>query len=159
MNSFSPECYSPLGIFRELLLTPSLESPCSIALSTPLTELSDVSLGQYLSILMLTIALESCFFFLAFYLNKTPFKKLLLQGTSSTLLCNGISHPFVYFVFPAMGVAYQLSYLHVLMGAEIFAPLIEALVLIKIWNLPGRIAWPCLIVANLTSWWIGIYLT
>lgn len=158
MNEFSPECYSPLGVFRELLLTSSLKSPCSIALSTPLTELSDVSLTQYLSILMLTIALEGYFFFLAFSLNKTPLKKLLLQGTSSVVLCNGISHPFVYFIFPAIGVTSSLSYLQVLISAEIFAPLIEALVLMKIWKIPGRIVWPCLITANLISWWVGIYL-
>jgi hypothetical protein len=159
LDLISPQCYSPLGVIRELLLIPHQDSSCSLLLQSPLTELSETSLQHYLTILLLTIALELSFFLLPFYLSHFPVKKTLLHGSLAALLCNLISHPFVYFIFPLLGMKSHLSYLSVLISAELFAPTLEILILISIWRLPRRSVIPSLITANLTSWWIGIYLT
>jgi hypothetical protein len=53
----------------------------------------------------------------------------------------------------------KLNYFTTLSISETFAPVIEAVALHKIWKIPLNQSFLWMILANLFSWWLGIYLS
>ncbi|NBU20570.1 hypothetical protein EBS43_04005, partial [bacterium] len=60
--------------------------------------------------------------------------------------------------FPALAVTCEMTYMDMLIRAEIFAPLLEAIVFFRIWKLNQPLSLASIVAANLTSWGVGIYL-
>ena len=160
MTSLPSSCYSPLSVFAELtaLYTQPDSTLCSTLLNAPISELSPVTPSEYLTTLGLTLSLELVFFLIPFIVHQESAKNTLKKGFQSALLCNLISHPIVYFAFPSLALSYEMTYLGMLIRAELFAPLIETLVFLRFWKLNPMISLICIVVANLTSWGIGIFL-
>ncbi|MCB1197672.1 MAG: hypothetical protein KDK51_04805 [Deltaproteobacteria bacterium] len=102
------------------------------------------------------------------YLLEWPFIYFLTKGKSDTairdtnLICflvNAISHPIVFFVFPAI----FSRYVDALLAAETFAIVFECLAVYGLlFQLQIRLCWPTalitVILANLFSWQVGILL-
>jgi hypothetical protein len=158
-------CYSPWGLvhyYLSSLSDPTLGSTicpiiCKEALETMSEIPPNVTLGAYLVIFGLTCLLESPFYFWTVRDKQQKGKALLKSGLGSVLLCNLATHPAVYFLFPLFGANFALRYVDVLMLAEIFAPIVEALVLILVWKISWKRAFIGMVAANLFSWWVGIY--
>jgi hypothetical protein len=74
------------------------------------------------------------------------------------LFANLATHPLVTFVFPRISQALGLTLGWGIFAEEIFAPVVEAIVIRKI----AKISWPWAILisiaANLFSWWVGALL-
>lgn len=157
------DCYTPLGLARFLFALDSLNPGCSEILTT-LSSPTSVSPVHYLEIFLLTCGLELPFYFvvflLALVLSKAPLKpglpQLLKKSVFSTVICNLVSHPAVYFLFPALASRLKLPYYQLLIGAECFAPLSEIFVMTRLWKVPLLQTATLLTLANLISWWVGI---
>ncbi len=147
-------CYSPLGLARYYFFYNSQNTICQEALEYLSSAPDSVSLKSYLMTFGMTCLLESPFYFFANFRKVKWIKK----GMSSVLLCNLSTHPAIYFLFPLIGGKLFLQYSHVLLAAEIFAPVAEALLLTWIWKIHWRWSLFWMVSANLFSWWVGIYL-
>ena len=151
-------CYSPLNILLELIGHTQEPSLCSSLLHTPMSELTPITLIEYLKTLGLTLFLEFFFFLIPFIFHGYTLREILKKGFQSAFLCNILSHPIIYFIFPALAVTCEMTYIDMLIRAEIFAPLLEAIVFFRIWKLNQPLSLASIVAANLTSWGVGIYL-
>lgn len=157
-----PSCYSPLGVARYWVWPSSLPSMCQESLNT-VSSFVAPKVGHYVFVLLLTSLLEVPFYYATFTwggrrkLTEAKQTRSSTAWLSSALLCNLSSHPVVYFVFPIFAAYLRIKYIHMLVAAEISAPLLEALLLIAVWKVPVRRAVLGMWVANLSSWWIGVY--
>jgi len=142
-------CESPLQLVQYFLRSESLTETCRLSLATP-SEPTHTSLIFYLEFLALTLILEAAFYFVA--LRKEP----LLTKLNATVLANVATHPAVCFAFPWVTSLLALSRAIDLAGAEIFAPLVESLILVFVWNVPKVRAFTYMVAANLFSWWFGL---
>jgi hypothetical protein len=112
-----------------------------------------ISFADYLPYFLKTIVIEFPIYYLLFK-NFQSFKKLLVIN----LVLNLATHPIVFYVISYICFRLDLSYLHYLISAEIFAPVVEALILIYVFKIPISKAWVASILANLMSWSIGVWL-
>ena len=144
MNVF---CYTPPGLILDLFS--AANSECRAVLGQA-SDLPDVNLLVYLKYFFLTCLLESPFYFVAV---KYQFRQFL----SAVILCNLATHPMVCFGIPWIISLVHGTYENGLFVGEIFAPVVEALLLIWVWKVPKTRAWVLSVLANLFSWWAGIY--
>jgi len=72
---------------------------------------------------------------------------------------NLATHPIVYFALPALAERQGWTLLTLASVSEGFAFALEAVLLRAVWNYPWRAAAATSLFANLTSWWIGAYLS
>jgi hypothetical protein len=145
-------CESPLQIVQYFSGAESLDPLCRLTLMQT-TELYDLSFKAYLPLFLLTCLFEAPFYFI--FLRGRSFTSRL----SALLLCNLATHPIVCFVIPKLAERFQLTLASELAIAEIFAPAIEALLLWKVWRMRLTTALIAAVLANLFSWWVGIYLS
>lgn len=80
------------------------------------------------------------------------------QFWKQLIICNLATHPFIYWILPWLGVQYEWSFAEVLLSAEIFAPLIEVALAVFVFKQRALLAVPLIILGNLCSWWVGVYL-
>lgn len=107
---------------------------------------------EYLPFFLKTFVLELPIYFLFFRtLKNIP---ALLKMNS---VLNLATHPAVFFVIPIILTELNATYLHYLLVAEIFAPVIEALILHKFYKLGLGRSFAAAVCANLFSWSLGIY--
>ena len=117
---------------------------------TTLTE--PFSFTEYLPFFLKTFALELPIYFLFLQTLKNIPTVLKINA-----VLNLATHPIVFFVIPIILAYLGATYLHYLAVAEIFAPLIEALILFRIYKLSLGRSLTAAICANLFSWSVGIY--
>ena len=127
------------------------------ALQTPETVPVVVDFGYYLSVLALTCLLETPFYLMAFGATAAGTFKGWTRRLSAITFANVCTHPLIYFVLPAVVAGLGGRYLQTLSLAEVFAPMVEASLLIVIWKVPRLRAIGFTFTANLFSWWVGIY--
>jgi len=107
-----------------------------------------ISFTEYAKAFALTLLLEVPILAL--------FSKHLKRLPLTALLLNLATHPMVYFGFPKLSQILALPYAQMLLAAELFAPTIEAFLLIRYFQWTKVQAISASIFANLASWWIGI---
>ena len=95
---------------------------------TTLTE--PFSFLEYLPFFLKTFVLELPIYFL--FLRTLKNVPVILK--MNTVL-NLATHPVVFFIIPLILTQLNATYLHYLVVAEIFAPLVEALVLFKVYKI------------------------
>lgn len=117
-------------------------------LSTVQSQFEWPELGHYLVVFGLTMLLEA-----PFYIALAKRKFLL-----PLIFCNLATHPFIYWILPWLGVRFEWSFAEVMLAAEVFAPVVEILLAVFVFKLKARFAVPLIILGNLFSWWVGIYL-
>lgn len=105
-----------------------------------------VSALLYLKVFILTCLLEFPFYFVC--LGRRAF--------IATLILNLATHPMVSFGIPYLmrGEDYYLC----LWVGEVFAPALEGFLLGYVWKVKWTRAVSIAILANLVSWWVGVYL-
>ena len=119
---------------------------------TTLTE--PFSFLEYLPFFLKTFVLELPIYFL--FLRTLKNVPVILKVNT---VLNLATHPVVFFTIPLILTQLNATYLHYLVVAEIFAPLVEALVLFKVYKISLGRAVLAALCANLFSWSVGIYWT
>jgi hypothetical protein len=71
---------------------------------------------------------------------------------------NLATHPIIYFLFPAIGAGLSVAWRDTYLVSELFAPLVEATILVFGARISAKIAFPAMFLANLSSWAIGAML-
>lgn len=105
---------------------------------------------DYLSLFSLTYALETPIYFLG--LRK--YSKLR-QILFISLVLNLATHPIVCFLFPVLADILRMNYDQYLILAEVFAPLVEFLLLRFVFKFSMQRSLLVAVAANLVSWLIG----
>jgi hypothetical protein len=148
----SAGCYAPDSVFQALVLPDSLSTVCLAVLTSDAVR-SHSSFLFYLLIFSLTCLLEAPFYFAAGRLMGRSVR----ESAKQILLLNLATHPIVFWVIPfAMELLGKNIMAYVLTG-EVFAPVVEALIL-QFWaRYPWKYAWITAIAANLFSWWFGLW--
>jgi hypothetical protein len=140
----SAVCYYPWNLF-------SYE--CELVLGHQLFQ-NQSSFLFYLGIFLMTCFLESIFYFLVGKWRKLTIPKIIEQ----ILILNLATHPVVFFVFPYFVEGAGSDVFTYIWTAELFAFVIEALIL----KYRYRYSWALAILtsglANLFSWTVGIWL-
>ncbi|MEQ1721843.1 MAG: hypothetical protein ABL930_01615 [Pseudobdellovibrio sp.] len=117
------------------------------------TSLADpVTFLEYLPYFLKTFILE-----LPVYLFFLRHHKKLNEILQINSILNFATHPIVFFLIPLILLQFNATYLHYLVIAEVFAPLVEALLLIYAYKVGYGRAFLAGIAANLFSWSLGIY--
>lgn len=140
----SAVCYYAWNLFNE---------NCELVLKTSVLE-TDTTLGKYLFVFLLTCLFESLFYFPIGKKQKVSNSKIVEQ----VLLLNSVTHPLVFFVFPYFLDRQGSDLFTYIWSAELFAFLVEA-VLLKV---RYRYSWTWALrasgLANLFSWTLGVWL-
>ncbi len=110
------------------------------------------SFGAYLPFFLKTILLEFPIYFL-FLRKAQSLPRLLLI----TLILNLATHPILFMVMPIVFSKFNLNYRQYLCIAEIFAPVIEGLLLKYYYQQSTRTSFWAALLANLFSWSVGIF--
>ena len=168
--SYSPTCWTPLGLANYLFAQSQLSRECSAAMNSP-ARFVTVPLAQYASVFALTCLLESPFYAWGFGLlmpsRSSALRRDLMKSkrasvhysTSALILSNLATHPIVFFGFPWVMSRFHASYGQMLLGAETFAPVVEWLLLWRFFGMKASRAAIVSITANPFSWWVGALLT
>ncbi len=108
--------------------------------------------SEYLSVFFFTCLLEFPVYFV-FLIRESKIIRLVLI----TFLLNIATHPLIYLGMPLIFSKWNITYLQYLIIAEVFAPVVEAILLRKIFHTSWRTAIYSAAFANLFSWTIGVY--
>ncbi len=73
------------------------------------------------------------------------------------LVVNLATHPIIFFIVPMIIMQFKATYLHYVIVAKIFAPVVEAVILFYFYKITFRKAALSAVCANLFSWAVGIY--
>jgi hypothetical protein len=147
-----PSCYTPPGLIAYLMNLGFMSRDCAQTMASP-ASFEAVAVGAYLTLFALTCTLETPFYLVALHGSKnSKFKKFL-----AIVLCNLATHPAVCFLIPYLVSLFHGSYASSLVVGEVFAPLLEGYLLYQIWRVRFARAMTWSIVANLFSWWVGVY--
>ncbi len=150
-------CFSPPGLIIDLLMPLNSSIECQEILNL-VSEIPEFSFRVYFKYFFYTCLLESSFYFAAVTSSSKSNRPLWQRYLSTVILCNLATHPIVCFGIPWLVSLFQGTYRESLSIGESFAPLIEGLLLVYVWRVPRTPAWILSILANLFSWWVGIYL-
>ena len=145
-----PDCYGPSRLVQYWLFREKLPLECWSTLNMEMS-LPDLTLGSYLLLFSLTLLLE----FGIYWAILRRQRKLADIAVSSVCL-NIATHPAVTFLFPVLAVRQQATTAVYITQAEIFAPLVEALLLYFVFSLPARTSLLASLTANLVSWGVGL---
>lgn len=146
-------CLTPPNILR-FVLGGSVDFDCKVMLSlresTP-----NVEIASYLVIFILTCLLEAVIYLPAIWRSTGSLKR----GLEFLFWGNIATHPAVIFIFPLVLSQFDVSIGLAVAIKEIFAPVVEAIMLKKFAPvLSGAEAAVIAFAANLLSWWVGCYI-
>ena len=148
------ECISPASLVHFLLSRSTLDPECVWTLLMRPRSLP-VGVTRYLCTFFLTCLLETPFYWLALKSwNVGRVKKV-----GFIVLVNLATHPFIYFGVPAITFRLGGKVYQSLLLSELFAPLVEGIILWRVRKGPAWVSLGYAIAANLFSWWVGIFLT
>lgn len=148
----NPTCLAPISVFSYVF---GLNMPfeCAFGLSS-LDLAPTIDPGFYVLVFLLTCLLEAPTYFALFVHSKKKLKSML----SAVFSLNLATHPIVVFVIPIWFEYLHKDYGTTLFFSEIFAIAVEAYLLIYIWKISKAKSFFASIIANLFSWWLGVYL-
>ena len=135
------ECLTPWKLVLNLF------TPHECSEIYQLTTLAEpFTLMQYLPFFLKTLLLELPIYYLFFRTLKSIPKILQIN-----FLVNLATHPIVFFIIPMILMKLNGNYLNYLVTAEVFAPLVETLILVYYFKFSLRSAIATAICANLFS--------
>ena len=145
------ECYGPEAVLGAMF--GSLDTVCLATLRNGVVT-SRASAGAYGVVFLLTCALEA-----PVYGAASRWRKLSRGAWArQTFALNMATHPVVFWLIPRVLVRGHASTLATILVSEVFAPVVEAGLLVGGWGYPWRVAAGVAITANLFSWWSGQFL-
>lgn len=145
-------CYAPPALLTYFLNLAGSDPNCTSILQAP-AEITHIPLALYLTVFLLTCFLESPFYWAVLAKKASPTGSRI----SAIFLCNLATHPAVCFLIPYLVFLGHGTYAASNAIGEIFAPAVEAFLLIRFWKVFWRPAVAFSIAANLFSWWAGVY--
>lgn len=145
-------CYSPFILLQSFIYPLKTEASCVILLSEP-GKIPNLGLWDYLPYLGLTCLMEAPTYWLG-KKKSLSYPKVAFQ----ILFLNAFSHPWVTWFFPWLGLVLGWPLQKILAVSEIFAFSSEALLLLLVYKYTPERAFLVAFVANLSSWWFGLYL-
>jgi len=146
------DCVSPLSLWLSFTSSPSLRLACQVILEGT-TEATHMPFQQYLVFFMLTCLMEGPIYWWATPHILSPLRRIFV-----IFWVNIATHPVVTWVFPLLFSRLHRPNRETILTSELFAPVIEALMLKFQFKLPWHRALLASGVANLLSWWGGAYL-
>lgn len=141
-------CVAPWNLIYHLIVGYADGHVCAGQLEEPMWS-GAVPLLFYLKYFFATVALEASFYFL--FIKGISWRHKII----AVFVLNFATHPVIFFVFPEMAARLEWSYAHYLTAAELFAPMVEALLLRYFFQQGTRRAILTGFGANLLSWSIG----
>ncbi len=145
-------CFGPLSLVEYWFAPQTLRLECWSALNIEMDPTSPGA-GEYLALIAITLALEFVVYFL--FLKK---RFVFFKVVRVNLFLNLATHPLVTFLFPLLIAKAQMSVAGYITAAEIFAPLVETILLVFLFRIPLALAAVSSFLANLTSWALGLWL-
>ena len=142
------ECLTPWYLIYNLFAN----NACSEIYSSGLPS-ETMTLKDYLPYFLKTFILE-----LPIYALILKSQQNFTKNLAATSLLNLATHPIIFILFPmVLPKLGDFNYLNYLVAAEIFATVVEALLLIKVFKL--KIGWAVVsaAAANLFSWSLGVF--
>lgn len=149
MSSTSVFCHTPIGLWQYFV--DQSYGPCDFFLERAQQQQS-APLTLYLAVFALTILLELPFYYAM--LRDRP----ILKRLQWIFLINLATHPLVGYGFPYLFKQLNSTVGACLLASEIFAPVVEALLLFAGAKMPLVRAFAISLAANIFSWWVGVYL-
>jgi hypothetical protein len=147
-------CLAPPSLLLGLLAPSRLDEACR-ALQSSQGGAAATPFAIYALIFLINCLLEAPAYGVAGrILGRSP-QTILAQIVGLNLA----THPAVYFVLPALAEKQGWTLLTQASISEAFAFITEALLLRAVWHYPLRSAVAASLLANLSSWWIGTYLS
>jgi hypothetical protein len=145
----SAECLAPDTVF-DFFANRSVELDCKIMLSS-VESGSAMALNEYLRVFGWTCGLEAVVYLPLLLLKKNGFGRSLLV----VIAANIATHPLITYVFPIVFESIGLGVASSVVMKELFAPLVETLVLRRFTNLTWLESATVSFGANFFSWWAG----
>ena len=147
-------CFAPPSLVLGLLAPDRLDETCR-TLQASQGGGAGMDAGAYALVFFVNCLLEAPAYAIAGrILGRSP-----LTVAGQILGLNLATHPAVYFALPALAEMQGWTLLSQASISEGFAFAAEALLLRAVWRYPWRSAAVASVLANLTSWWIGAYLS
>lgn len=146
MNLFV-ECLAPWSVIINQFTAHSCTEIYTSGLPTESTNLI-----EYLPFFLKTCVLEFPIYYLILYQIKKWNQLLFIS-----VLLNLATHPFIFLGLPVIFAQFNGNYFQYLITAEVFAPIVEMLMLFYLFKIKWRLAFFSALLANLVSWTIGIY--
>lgn len=145
-------CNLPHSLLLYLFSTKNVPPECLRYLTTSsLDGVYGVSATTYVLFFLLTVALEAPIYWYFLRDRITPASRWV-----AALFCiNLCTHPLAILGFPQFFALAGDTKLTALVATEVFAPVVEGLVLWKLLNIPPRVAFVASVAANLFSWEMG----
>jgi hypothetical protein len=144
-------CQTPATLVQFFFAKASLSPECLWALLVGPRPRS-TTLGEYALVYFFTCLIEFPFYWLGLR-NRCGLVKIAWV----TLVLNLATHPLIYFLFPLLVFRLHGGSYQSLLASEVFAPVVEAMLLYGITRLNVITVVASSVVANLCSWWIGAY--
>lgn len=142
------QCVTPPLIWQFFSGDSGISLACQSLLMFP-TEATRMGVWTYLGVFVLTCVLETPFYF--YGLTGLPARR---RGLAIFAL-NLATHPLVTWGWPFLFAKLGRSYGELVLASEIFAPLVEMLILHFAFHQSWRRSALVAIAANLFSWWVG----
>jgi len=143
-------CHLPHHLFLYWFFPRALTATCQAYFAdTSLNGIFGVPAGTYFPLFLLTNCLELPFYFYTFR------GQALAHKLGRLLLLNLATHPLVALGFPQFFALAGYPRAWALFSSELFAPALEAGLLVGLWRVPLRHAALTAFAANLFSWEIG----
>jgi hypothetical protein len=149
----SAECLSPYWIFKSYLSHRSIPLMCQIILESPTSEYT-ISMQKYSILFLTTCLIEAPIY----WINLKKILKSHIKGIQLILVLNLSTHPIVIWLIPILAINLNWTTLSTIIISEFFAPLIEMLILILWYKINWKKAFITAFLANLISWWLGLFL-
>lgn len=164
-------CVTPWGLFYHILIGYDGENICFNYLNSTVV-IDPVGALTYIKYFLTTLFLEFPIYYWllrnqTLILSKNLGQRLpqsflrfnqLRKIIVTSILINLATHPIVFFVFPYMSGKGDWTFTTYLLVAEVFAPIVEAVILKFLFKLPVQKAAMAAILANLFSWTVGVLL-
>lgn len=148
-------CTDPIQLALALLKAPGASPEC-VTFHMAIPRPPVLSISQYALLFGLTFALEAPVYRAVVKNTRTYFGSWSLAGR--VFLLNLLTHPMVCFGFPSFAARAGVEAGPSLALSEIFAILMEALVLNCVWEVAMTRALLGAFAANLVSWWLGTWI-
>lgn len=143
-------CYQPIEVLRYLLAPGQLDLICEINLSSP-AGFSPLSSMDYLKLFCLTFLLEAPVYFLVLW----PPRPVWFRVLGAILFVNLVTHPLMSFLFADWAQKGSWREIDYIGTSELFAFLVEALLIRLFLRQPWWRSALAAFGANLFSWWLG----
>lgn len=147
-------CNFPHSLLIYFFSPGSLSDSCRQYLAdTSLNGVFGIPASTYALLFLLTMLMEAPFY--AFFLRGTQVSRTKAFFLMALLCINLCTHPLAVLGFPQFFALAEWPKVWAILAAEVFAPVIEALILFALLQVPAKKSFLAAFAANFFSWQLG----